>query len=195
LRLHPLRGLAAVALALLLLGGCAPKRSSLKPEKDRKFAPDFSLKDADGKVVRLSDYRGKAVLLNFWATWCAPCRLEIPWFMEFEQQNKNRGFAVVGISMDEEGWSVVKPFLSQLGVNYRTLMGDAVTALVYGGVDALPTTFLLDRSGRIAATHVGLAGKSEYVSEIDELLKEPQARGALAPGGGGAAAAAAERAK
>ena len=195
MRLNPLRGFAAVALSLLLLGGCAPKRCSLTAEKDRKFSPDFSLKDADGKVVRLSDYRGKAVLLNFWATWCAPCRLEIPWFMEFEQQNKDRGFAVVGISMDEDGWSAVKPFLSQLGVNYRTLMGDAITASVYGGVDALPTTFLIDRSGRIAATHVGLVSKSGYVSEIDELLKEPQVGAALAPGGGGAAAAAAERAK
>ena len=115
MRLHPRSGFAALALALLLLGGCAPKQSSLKAEKDRKFAPEFNLKDADGKVVRLSDYRGKVVLLNFWATWCAPCRLEIPWFMEFEQQNKNRGFAVVGISMDEEGWSVVRPFLANWG--------------------------------------------------------------------------------
>jgi cytochrome c biogenesis protein CcmG/thiol:disulfide interchange protein DsbE len=189
LRLHPRIGFTALALALLLFGGCA-RRSHLIAEKDRKFAPEFNLKDADGKVVRLSDYRGKVVVLNFWATWCAPCRLEIPWFMEFEQQNKYRGFAVVGISMDEEGWSVVRPFLGELGVNYRTLMGDAITAAVYGGVDALPTTFLLDRSGRIAATHVGLVGKSNYAIEIEELLREPQARAAVDPGWGGAAAAA-----
>ncbi len=178
--LHPRIGFTAMALALLLLGGCAQKKSSLKAEKDRKFAPEFNLKDADGKVVKLSDYRGKVVLLNFWATWCAPCRLEIPWFMDFEQQNKNRGFAVVGISMDEEGWSVVRPFLGELRVNYRTLMGDAITASVYGGVDALPTTFLLDRSGRIAATHVGLVSQSNYATEIEELLKEPQAGAAVA---------------
>jgi cytochrome c biogenesis protein CcmG/thiol:disulfide interchange protein DsbE len=183
-----------MALALLLLSGCARPLSHLIAEKNRKFAPEFVLKDADGKVVKLSDYRGKAVLLNFWATWCAPCRLEIPWFMEFEQQDKNRGLAVVGISMDEGGWPVVRPFLSQLGVNYRILMGDGITTSVYGGVDALPTTFLLDRSGRIAATHVGLVGKGDYATEIEELLKEPQASGALAPGWGGVAAAA-ERAK
>ena len=170
------RGWAAVLL-LAMLCACSTQRrtavSSLKPDKDRKPAPDFTLKDADGRTVRLSDYRGKVVLLNFWATWCGPCKFEIPWFIELEQQNKDRGFAVLGIAMDEEGWKVVKPFLSELKVNYRTLMGSDVVGQLYGGVEALPTTFMIDRTGKIAAVHVGLAGKNVYESDIQTLLAAP----------------------
>jgi peroxiredoxin len=151
----------------------------VKPHKDRKAAPDFALKDINGRTVRLSDYRGKVVLLNFWATWCAPCAIEIPWFMEFEQKNKDRGFAVLGIAMDDEGWDVIKPFLADLKVNYRTLKGDGMIAELYGGVDALPTTFLIDREGRIASAHVGLLSKRIYQNEIQELLSDQQNRAGL----------------
>ena len=99
-------------------------------------------------MVHLSDYRGKVVLLDFWATWCGPCRIEIPWFMDLERKNKDQGFEVLGVSMDDEGWEVVKPFLAELGVNYRVVMGNDSTAQAYGGVDALPTTFLIDREAR-----------------------------------------------
>src|SRR5712671_2004016 len=115
---------SAVVLAGCLITGCSSigttvfgldqhvkAASTVKAEADRRPAPDFALKDADGKTVHLSDYKGKVVLLDFWATWCAPCKIEIPWFMEFEQQLKDRGFAVVGVSMDEDGWGVVKPYL------------------------------------------------------------------------------------
>ena len=95
------------------------KAASVKPNKERKDAPDFTLKDADGKVVHLSDYKGKVVLLDFWATWCGPCKIEIPWFMEMQRNNKDKGFEVLGVAMDDEGWEVVKPFLADLGVNYR----------------------------------------------------------------------------
>jgi peroxiredoxin len=158
----------------------AAAATSVKPPKERKEAPDFSLKDAYGKTVRLSDYRSKVVLLNFWATWCGPCKIEIPWFNEFEQQNKDRGFAVLGISMDEEGWEVVKPFTARLKVNYRVLMGDDLTAELYGGVGSLPTSFLIDRHGKVASVHVGLVSKSDYENEIEEILAAParSARGA-----------------
>ncbi len=133
--------------------------------------------DANGKQVKLSDYRGKVVLLNFWATWCGPCALEIPWFIEFEQQYKSKGFEVVGVSMDDDGWTAVKPYIAEHKLNYRVLLGDDSVTQLYGGVEALPTSFVIDRDGNIASVHVGLAGKDEYVSEIQSLLSERQGSG------------------
>jgi cytochrome c biogenesis protein CcmG/thiol:disulfide interchange protein DsbE len=149
--------------------------AAVKPNKERKAAPDFALKDADGKLVHLSDYRGKVVLLDFWATWCSPCRLEIPWFMEIQRKNKDKGFEVLGVAMDDEGWEAVKPFLQELSVNYRIVMGNDATAQAYGGVDALPTTFLIDRDGKIAAIHVGLASKKDFEDGVEELLQPASA--------------------
>lgn len=174
-------GMAVAACLFLALAGCSSSSppsstaaaSSLKPHKERKAAPDFSLKDADGRTVRLSDYRGKVVLINFWATWCGPCKIEIPWFIELEQTHKDRGFAVLGISMDEDGWDVVKPFLSRMKVNYRTLMGNDTVADLFGGVNSLPTSFIIDREGKVASVHVGLVSKSDYQNEIEELLAAP----------------------
>lgn len=166
-------GFAAV-LGLLVLSSCSPTATAdaanVKPVKERKKAPEFALKDVDGKVVRLSDYKGKVVLLNFWATWCGPCKVEIPWFIEFEKMNKDQGFAVLGVAMDEEGWEVVKPYINDKSVNYRVVVGDDSTATLYGGVDSLPTTFLLDRDGKIATVHVGLVSKAEYAKDIAALL-------------------------
>jgi cytochrome c biogenesis protein CcmG/thiol:disulfide interchange protein DsbE len=92
--------------------------------------------------------------------------------MELERKNKDKGFSVLGVSMDDEGWEVVKPFLADLGVNYRVVIGNDATAQVYGGVDALPTTFLIDRNGRIAAVHVGLASKKVFEDGIQQLLQD-----------------------
>jgi peroxiredoxin len=144
--------------------------AALKPESSRKPAPTFTLKDSNGTSVKLSDYLGKVVLLNFWATWCGPCKVEIPWFIEFEQKHKDSGFAVVGISMDEDGWDTVKPYIEARRVNYRILLGDDATAQNFGGVESLPTTFLIDRQGRVASVHVGLVSKSSYQNEIIQLL-------------------------
>jgi len=182
-----LRLTAATATALLfgyVFAGCsnsprAVNAASVKAGKDRKEAPDFTLKDGDGKVVHLADYKGKVVLLDFWATWCGPCKVEIPWFMEMQRKNKDRGFEVLGVAMDDEGWEVVKPYIAKIGVNYRILAGNDMTAQAYGGVDALPTTFLIDRTGKIAAVHVGLASKKDFEDGIEELLKDG------APGEGG----------
>jgi len=172
--------LTAVCAAALLLGcvGCSDLPSSvraaseLKPEKERHVAPDFELKDGDGKLVHLSDYKGKVVVLDFWATWCGPCRIEIPWFTELERNHKDKGFEVLGVSMDDEGWDVVKPFLAETGVNYRVVMGNDATAQAYGGVDALPTTFLIDREGKIAAVHLGLVSKKDIVDGVEQLLQD-----------------------
>jgi cytochrome c biogenesis protein CcmG/thiol:disulfide interchange protein DsbE len=168
-----LLGIGILFVGLACSSPSEPVKAAVKPGHERKQAPDFALKDADGKTVRLSDYRGKVVLLDFWATWCGPCKIEIPWFMEFERKYKDRGFAVIGVSMDEEGWEAVRPFVADRAVNYRIVIGSDETATHYGGVEALPTTFLIDRDGRIAATHVGLASKSSFQNGIEELLQAP----------------------
>ncbi len=175
--------LLAGVLTLVSCGSAGSVRAAVKKEKDRRPAPNFTLKDAMGRPVKLSDYKGKVVLLNFWATWCGPCKIEIPWFVEFEKSYKDRGFAVLGVSMDEEGWDVVKPYVEKTKINYRMVIGDDMTAELYGGVDSLPTSFMLDREGRIAATHVGLVSKSAYQNDINTLLGPGSA---VAPGGSGA---------
>ena len=168
---------ASVLCAALSITGCSrysnTVKAAVKEEKERKLAPNFTLKDIDGKPVKLSDYRGKVVLLNFWATWCGPCKIEIPWFMDFEQTYKDKNFAVLGISLDEDGWDAVKPFIEQRKINYRVVIGTEQVATQYGDVDSLPTTFLIDREGRVAAVHVGLVSKSDYTHDIVELLAAP----------------------
>lgn len=171
-------GLLALAAgtALVSCSGRADTKTSsaLKSAKQnvpaRKPAPEFSLQDAEGKSVQLSSLRGKVVLLNFWATWCGPCALEIPWFIEFEQDYRSRGLEVVGVSMDEDGWQAIKPFVQQHKMNYRVLLGNDSVGQLYGGVDSLPTSFIIDRQGNVAYVHVGLVGKNEYQDEIQNLL-------------------------
>ena len=174
---------ASVLCATLTITGCFDYRptvkAAVKSEGERKPAPDFTLKDADGKPVKLSDYRGKVVLLNFWATWCGPCKIEIPWFMDFEQQYKDKNFAVLGISLDEDGWESVKPYISAKKINYRVVIGTEQVAQLYGDVDSLPTTFMIDREGRVAAVHVGLVSKNDYIHDILDLLGAPQPRAGL----------------
>jgi peroxiredoxin len=174
---------ATVLAAVLFLSGCTKveNKSNVKLDANRKPAPEFSLKDSDGRTVTLADYKGKVVLLNFWATWCGPCKVEIPWFVEFEQKYKDRGFAVLGVALDEEGWEVVKPYINEAKVNYRIIMGNDSIAQLYGGVDNLPTSFILDQNGRIASTHIGLVDKSNYENEISELLKNSQRSDAGSP--------------
>ena len=147
-----------VAFPLLL------QKKTVKPP-----APDFTVKDSAGADLRLSSYKGKVVLLNFWATYCVPCRTEIPWFVEFDKTYRDKGFAVVGISMDED-WDAVRPYVAEKKINYRIGLGGEEMAKLYGGLEALPETFLLDREGRIAAHHIGLAPRAEVEKEIAQAL-------------------------
>lgn len=146
----------------------------LRPEARRKPAPHFALKDATGATVDISSYKGKVVVVNFWATWCGPCKVEIPWFIEFQQKYKDRDFAVLGISMDDDGWKSVRPYITDHKLNYQVMIGNQVLADQYGDIESLPTTFILDRQGRIAAMHVGLVDKSDYQNEIVKLLEDPK---------------------
>jgi cytochrome c biogenesis protein CcmG/thiol:disulfide interchange protein DsbE len=127
----------------------------------RPSAPDFVLTDSTGKVVRLSDYRGKVVLLNFWATWCAPCKAEVPWFVDLQRKYSD-DLVVLGVSFDDDGWSAVRPFLSERHVNYPVMLANPEMPATYQKVESLPTTFLIDRRGRIAGTHTTLASKNAY---------------------------------
>ncbi len=141
-------------------------------EADRKPAPDFTLQDERGENVQLSEFQGKVVLLNFWATWCMPCKIEMPWFVEFQRKYKDRGFSVIAVSLDDEGWEVVRPFVNELELNFPVVVGNDEMADEFGGVVALPTTFIIDKQGRITATHAGLISKSDYEEEIEQLLIE-----------------------
>ena len=168
---------ASAALALLLASCSRPSSSptrELKSQGQRKPAPNFSLKDADGNAVNLADYRGKVVLINFWATWCGPCEAEIPWFIEFEKKYKDQGFAVLGVSMDDDGWKSVRPYIASHKINYRIMIGSEVVSQQFGEIEALPTSFVLDREGRIASNHVGLVDKVDYQNEITKLLQDPK---------------------
>jgi peroxiredoxin len=166
----------AVCVMLAYRFNSEPETKNRPPVKEagkRKIAPDFALKDVDGKTVRLSDYKGKVVLLDFWATWCGPCKIEIPWFMEFERKYKDRGFAVLGVSMDDDGWQAVRPFIQEVGMNYRVMVGNDQTGDQYGGIDALPKTFLIDRDGRVASEHIGVASRRDFEDGIEKLLEAP----------------------
>jgi peroxiredoxin len=145
---------------------------ALRPVASRKPAPDFKLKDANGATASLADYKDKVLLLNFWATWCVPCKAEIPWFQEFDKNFKDKGFAVLGVSLDEEGWNAVKPYVEERKIGYRMVIGSEEVSQLYGGIDSLPTTFLIDHDGNIAAIHTGLVSKATYQKEIESVMSE-----------------------
>ena len=127
----------------------------------------------EGGSATLADYAGRVLLLNFWATWCQPCRIEMPWFAEFQAAFAARDFAVLGVSVDEAGREVVRRFLDQRQVDYRIALADSAERLApFGSVTVLPTTWLIDRRGRVAATHVGLVDRTALEGDIRQLLAE-----------------------
>ena len=169
--------LRACTLLLTLAGVAAAAdqagvRAVLHPARERKAAPDFALTDASGKTVKLQDYRGKVLLLDFWATWCTGCKKEIPWFADFEKTYGAKGLAVVGVSMDEGGWKVLKPFLAETHVPYQILLGDEAMAKRYG-IESMPDTFLIDQEGKVAAAYLaGLVDRDNVEANIKALLSK-----------------------
>ena len=144
-------------------------------------APDFALASLDGKTVRLSDLRGKAVLLNFWATWCGPCKIEMPWFVDLQNQYGSQGLQIVGVAMDDASKEDIAKFAKDMGVNYPILIGKESVGDEYGGVPALPETFLIGRDGKIVDKIVGLEGKADIEEAIKKALDtRPAASQALA---------------
>jgi peroxiredoxin len=133
-------------------------------------APEWKLSDLDGKLVKFSDFRGHVLILDFWATWCMPCRIEIPHFVELQNQYGDKGLRVIGVSLDAQGPEFVKKFAKRLDVNYPIVMGNEEVAEAYGGIDAIPTTFVIDRQGRIVSRHMGCDDKAAFEKEIQSLL-------------------------
>jgi peroxiredoxin len=162
-------------LGQFVLSRIRPEQNKLSiKHQERDYAPDFALADARGNTIRLSAYRGQVVVLNFWATWCNPCRVEIPWFIEFQRKHGPQGFSVIGVSLDEAGWTAVGPYVAKQGINYPVVLGNDSVLQSYGGLESLPTTLIIDRHGRVAATHVGLVSKSVYERDILSALTESQ---------------------
>lgn len=135
-----------------------------------RMAPDFELADVEGKTVRLADSKGTVRLVDFWTTWCAPCREEIPMFKDLHAAYGPKGFTIVGIAMDDEGVSKVKPFIEENKIPYLTLIGTEQVATSFGGVVGFPTKFLVDREGRIVQSWVGPVPRSVLEKKIQELL-------------------------
>ena len=183
-----------ILVLMLIVGGCKKKEPEppqqaeveagekpTKPPGDKaptspggKPAPSFTLQDLKGKTVSLSDFKGKVVVLDFWATWCPPCVKEIPHFIALYEQYKDQGFAIVGISVDREGISVVKSFARKYQVNYPILMTDGQVDKAYGGIPSIPTTFVIDSAGNIRQKYVGYRDKAVFETDIKALLAEAE---------------------
>jgi cytochrome c biogenesis protein CcmG/thiol:disulfide interchange protein DsbE len=150
---------------------------------NKPAAPEVTFKDLDGKDVTLASYKGKVVILNFWATWCDPCREEIPWFIEFQQKYADKGFTLLGVAMDEEGKPVVQPFVQTTPfnvnghpntMNYPIVIGNDDIATKFGGLLGLPTTVVISRDGKIQKRYIGSVDKAALEKDIQSLLASPQ---------------------
>jgi len=137
-----------------------------------KDAPDFNLRllDGGGKTMKLSDLRGKAVLVNFWATWCGPCKIEMPWLVDLQKKYGPDGFVILGVAMDDSGDQAISDFAKEMKVNYPVLLGTESVGQLYGGVEGLPTSFFVDRSGKVVDRQFGLVSESTLVEDIQKSL-------------------------
>ena len=163
--------LVAVCLGIYFLEHSSRRSAPRAAPANRSLAPDFSLPDLTGQPLSLSTYRGKVVLLDFWATWCDPCREEVPLFVELQSKYRTRGFQILGVSMDD-GPEPVRDFCQHFKINYPVVMGNAKIGELYGGVLGLPIAFLIGRDGRIYGKHIGATDITVFEKEIISLLQE-----------------------
>jgi peroxiredoxin len=161
---------ALVVATMLYVGMHRARRPGTGRLTPSTVAPDFSLPSLDGKTLRLSDLRGKAVLLNFWATWCSPCKIEMPWFVELQKEYGPQGLQVVGVAMDDASKEDIAKFAKDMGVNYTILLGKESVGDQYGGIPALPETFFIGRDGKIVDKIIGLKGKGDIEESVQKAL-------------------------
>jgi thiol-disulfide isomerase/thioredoxin len=174
-----LRSAAATIVVGTLLAAGVPtlsraqgaSRAFVCPPNAKTAPLNYTLKGLDNAPVRLADFKGKVLLLDFWATWCGPCKVEIPWFMELQKKYASRGFSVVGISTDDT-LALLKPYVTTMKMNYPVLQGkdrdDVMDA--FGPIVGMPTTVMISRTGKICATHAGLTSREIFESEVQALL-------------------------
>jgi peroxiredoxin len=164
----------ALVVALMLVFGFRlarhPSRGSDTAQAKNGTAPDFTLQSLDGKTVRLSDFRGKPVVLNFWATWCEPCKIEMPWFVDLQKQYGPAGLQFIGVAMDDASTKEIAQFAESMKVNYPILVGKDSVGDDYGGVQFLPETFYIDRNGKVVDKSFGLKGRGEIEDDIKRII-------------------------
>jgi thiol-disulfide isomerase/thioredoxin len=165
------------ASQMTLVPASAAPSDDVTPKLQGKPAPGFTLVDLDGKKVSLADFKGKPVLVNFWATWCGPCKLEMPWFQEFGQKYASQGLVILGLAADDAGKTVIASTAKKSGVTYPILLADDKVEEAYGGVDYLPETFYVDRSGKVVLETAGITSEDGGKDEIEAHIKKLVAGG------------------
>lgn len=153
-------------------GPYPPNYKAKHDPSSRQAAPQFVLESPKGGVIKLSDYKGKIVVLDFWATWCAPCRKSIPDLIELKNDYPSDQLEIIGISLDTDTKEMVPSFIEQQNINYPIAYGNMNIANEYGGIRSIPTSFVVDQEGRIYSSYVGYMPKNIYKSDIDKLIEE-----------------------
>jgi len=171
--------LLALTIAIAGFSGCGTKSAGAPAPRVLGNEPNVTFKDLLGKDIPLSSLKGKVVVVNFWATWCEPCRTEIPWMIAYQQKYADKGFTMLGVAMDEEGKSAVDPFLQstkfdvggqQTAVNYPIVLGNDDIADKFGGMLGLPTSVVISRDGKIVKRYIGLVNEADLDKQIKDLL-------------------------
>lgn len=174
--------IVAMAVTAMLVFGYHMSRPDKDPSAASvgamkgKSAPDFELKSLEGKTVKLSDFHGKAVLLNFWATYCGPCKVEMPWLVELQKEYGPEGLQIIGVAMDDASQEDIAKFAKDMGVNYPILVGKESVGDSYGGIQFLPATFYISRDGKFIDRVFGLKGRGEIEDEVKRALSQGSER-------------------